>query len=309
MADTGMTGTGMTGTVLILGASGLFGSRCAQAFAVAGWTVRRYQRGTDMNAAAIGADVIVNGLNPPMYHDWARLIPQLTEQVIAAAKASGATVIVPGNVYPFGDQPGPWGPDTAHRPVARKGHIRMAMEAAYRSADVQVILVRGGDFLDAAKPTTAMNMVSLKSAPKGKIALMGASDAPRAYAYLPDLARAAVELAAIRARLPRYTDVPFAGLTFSMDDLRRELQRQTCRKFHYTPFPWWFMRAAAPFWELARELIEMRYLMTTPHRLDPAPMASLLPQFETTPFTDVVSAHVVALGLGQRHINPDRVMT
>ena len=76
----------MTGTVLVLGASGLFGSRTAQAFAAAGWQVRNYKRGTDMNAVAIGADVIVNGLNPPMYHDWARLIPQLTAQVIAAGK-------------------------------------------------------------------------------------------------------------------------------------------------------------------------------------------------------------------------------
>lgn len=304
-----MTGTTRTGTVSILGASGLFGSRCAQAFAATGWQIRRYQRGTDMNAAAIGADVIVNGLNPPMYHDWARLIPQLTQQVLAAAKASGATVIVPGNVYPYGDQPGPWGPDTAQRPVSRKGHIRMEMETAHRTSGVQVIILRGGDFLDEAKPTTAMNMVTLKSAPKGKIALMGAPGVPRAYAYLPDMARAAVELAAIRARLAPYTDVPFAGLTFSMDDLRGELQRQTGRDFTYTAFPWWFMRVASPFWELARELLEMRYLMDTPHRLDPAPMVALLPDFKATAFADVVAAHVGALGLRPRNINPNRAMT
>ena len=95
-------------TVLVLGASGLFGSRAAQAFGAAGWQVRRYQRGTDMTAAAMGADVIVNGMNPPMYHNWAQLIPQITSQVLGAAKASGATVIVPGNVYPYGNQPGPW---------------------------------------------------------------------------------------------------------------------------------------------------------------------------------------------------------
>ena len=59
----------MTGTVLVLGASGLFGARAAQAFAAAGWQVRKYKRGTDMNAAAMGTDVILNALNPPMYHD------------------------------------------------------------------------------------------------------------------------------------------------------------------------------------------------------------------------------------------------
>ena len=298
----------MTGTALILGASGLFGSRTAEAFAAAGWQIRRYQRGTDMIAAAIGADVIVNGLNPPMYHDWARLIPQITAQVIAAAKASGATLIVPGNVYPYGDQPGPWGPDTPHRPVSRKGQIRRAMEKAYRNAQVPVILLRGGDFLDAGKPTTMMNTVILKSASKGKITVMGAPDVPRAYAYLPDMARAAVALADIRTQLPLFADVPFAGLTFALDDLRTELHRQTGRSFRYTAFPWWFMRVASPFWELARELIEMRYLMSTAHRLDPAPLKALLPAFATTALADVVAAHVAALGLGQRHLNPNRAV-
>jgi len=298
----------MRETVLVLGASGLFGSRVAQAFGAAGWHVRRYQRGTDMTAAAMGADVIVNGMNPPMYHNWAQLIPQITSQVLAAARASGATVIVPGNVYPYGDQAGPWGPHTPQRPVARKGHIRMVMEAAYRDARVQVVLLRGGDFLDETKPTTAINMVVLKSASKGKLTLMGGPDVQRAYAYLPDMARAAVDLAAMRAQLPVYTDVPFAGLTFSINDLRDALQRQTGRNFKYTVFPWWFMRAASPFWELARELIEMRYLMDLPHSLDPGPIATLLPQFAVTPFERVVAVHVAALGLGQGDIHPNRAV-
>ena len=51
----------------------------ARAAISAGWQVTRFRRGGDMKAAAMGMDVIVNGLNPPMYHDWARLIPAITE--------------------------------------------------------------------------------------------------------------------------------------------------------------------------------------------------------------------------------------
>lgn len=287
----------MSGTVLVLGASGLFGGRVAQAFAQSGWTVRKYQRGTDMAAAAMGVDVIVNGLNPPMYHNWAQLIPQITGQVIAAAKASGATVIVPGNVYNYGNQLGPWGPKTPQKPNTRKGQIRVAMEAAYRVSGVGVILLRGGDFLDETKLTTVMNAVALKASAKGKIALLGPSDVPRAYAYLPDMARAAVDLTERRLHLPQFADIPFAGLTFSMNDMRDEMQRQTGRDFKFTAFPWWFMRLASPFWELARELPEMRYLFATPHQLTPAPMAALLPDFQTTSFADVIAAHVAALGI------------
>lgn len=285
----------MSGIVLVLGASGLFGSRVAQAFTQSGWTVRKYQRDSDMAAAAMGVDIIVNGLNPPMYHNWAQLIPQITGQVIAAAKVSGAAVIVPGNVYNYGDQAGPWGPATPQRPNTRKGHIRVAMEASYRASGVPVIILRGGDFLDETKPTTAMNSVVLKAAAKGKIALFGPPKVPRAYAYLPDMARVAVILAEMRHKLPRFADVPLAGLTFSMADMRAEMQRQTGRNFQFTAFPWWFMRLASPFWELARELPEMRYLFETPHRLDPAPMEALVPDFQATSFPDVIAAHIATL--------------
>lgn len=285
----------MAGTVLVAGANGNFGGAVAKAFQAAGWRVRRYQRGSDMAAAALGCDIIVNGLNPPMYHDWARLIPQITAQVVAAARASGATVIVPGNVYQYGNQPGPWGPDTLHRPCSRKGAIRAEMEASYRASGVPVIILRGGDFLDETSKTTFLNMITLKGLAKGKLALAGKPDVPRAYAYLPDMARAAVALAKMRADLPRFADVPFAGLTFSMADLKAEIERQTGKTLRYGGFPWLFMRLASPFWELAREVGEMRYLFDLPHQLDDRPLKALLPEFQTTPFEQVVAAHLARL--------------
>lgn len=83
----------MEKTVLILGTSGLFGGQAAKAFAAAGWAVKRFSRGTDMVEAAQGVQVIVNGLNPPMHHDWKTQIPKITAQVIGAGKASCAAAI------------------------------------------------------------------------------------------------------------------------------------------------------------------------------------------------------------------------
>jgi hypothetical protein len=48
------------------------------------------------------------------------------------------------------------------------------------------------------------------------------------------------------------------------------------------------MTLAAPFWELARELREMRYLQDTPHSQSGRHLATLLPAFEPTPFSEVI---------------------
>lgn len=285
----------MPQTVLILGASGLFGSHAATAFASAGWTVRRYQRGTDMAQAAMGADLIINALNPPKYHNWAKLIPQITTQVIAAAKASGATVLVAGNVYVYGTAPGPWGPDTPHRPNTRKGRIRAAMEAAYANAatkGVRTIILRGGDFIAPKDPRAIWNMITLKPLAKGTITSFGTPAKPRAYAYLPDMARAAVALAEIRTTLPAFADVPLPGLTLSMADLAAEITVQTGKPVRIKLFDWWLIRLLSPFWELARELLEMRYLFDLPHSLSTQTLARLLPGFKPTPLSQVVAEHL-----------------
>jgi nucleoside-diphosphate-sugar epimerase len=287
----------MPQTVLILGASGLFGSHTATAFTNAGWTVRRYQRGTDMAKAAMGANLIVNALNPPNYHNWAQLIPQITADVIAAAKASGATILVAGNVYVYGTQPGPWGPNTPHNPNTRKGRIRADMEATYAAAaahGVRTIILRAGEYVAPGNARTVWNMIVLKPLAKGRITSFGDPTAKSAYAYLPDMARAAVALANIRETLPAFADIPLPGLTLSMTNLATEITAQTGKPLRIKRFNWLQLRLLSPFWELARELLEMRYLYNMPYSLSPEPLQRLLPDFQFTPLNQVVAEHLKA---------------
>jgi nucleoside-diphosphate-sugar epimerase len=291
----------MEKTALVLGVSGSFGGQMALVLQKAGWTIRRYTRGTDMTAAARGVQLIVNGLNPPGYHDWSKLIPAITAQVIAAGRASGATVLVPGNVYPYGVEAGPWGPDTPHRPNSRKGRIRARMEASYREAaqsgGPRCILLRGGDFLLPEAPQLLMNRMILSNVAKGRITAMGAADALHSYAYLPDLARAALALVEMGDALPAYADIPFAGHGFTINDLAARVARLTGRPMKVAHFPLWFFTLSSPFWELARELREMLYLNRLPHQIDPAPLQRLLPDYRDTPLDDVILHHLRALGV------------
>ena len=293
----------MQKTVLILGGSGKIGSHSAEAFWNAGWTVRQYDRKSgDMATAARGCDVIVNGLNPPNYHNWAKLIPEITDQVIAAAKASGATVIIPGNIYNYGNQPGTLDETTPHLATTRKGRIRIDMENRYRAAGVQTIILRAGNFIDPEGNGDIMSAFVMRSAAKGVITAGGDPHAMQAYAYVPDWAAAAVALAEKRKTLQPFEDIPFPGHAFTLNQLQSALSTVTGRNFRISRFPWWLMTLLSPVWELARELGEMRYLYEMPHQIGAEKFDRLLPDFRPTPLQSVMLSALPA------DVHPDKAV-
>ncbi|MEE9427461.1 MAG: NAD-dependent epimerase/dehydratase family protein [Paracoccaceae bacterium] len=280
----------MSKSVLILGASGNIGRYSAQAFESAGWRVKLYDRSkNNMVAAADGVDVIVNGMSPPNYHNWAKLVPEITAQVIAAAKVSGATVIIPGNVYNFGPTPGVWNENTPQNATTRKGRIRVEMEQAYRNAGIQTVILRAGNFITPDGKSDVLGMVYLRAIGKSRITLPGRANVMQAFCYVPDWARAVVALAEMRDQLNDFEDIPFPGHSFTTNDLRKELENALNVKIKLVGFPWLVMKLAAPFWELARELNEMRYLWDTNHQLDGVKFARLLPNFQPTDMRTVMT--------------------
>jgi len=283
----------MAQTALILGQSGRFGRNAAQAFQAAGWVVKGFDRARDdLMRAAIGADVIVNAWNPP-YPDWARQIPRLHAQVRDAAKASGATVIVPGNVYVFGpDVPPPWSQDSPHRAANPLGRLRIEMEAAYARDGVKTIVLRAGDFLDTQASGNWFDQVMIKSLAKGRFVYPGDPDIPHSWAYLPDLVRAAVDLANTRHALPDFADIPFPGYTMTGSQIVSHLQKILGQQVELRRMNWVPLQLAKPFWPMGRCLLEMRYLWDTPHSLDGTLFHSLLPEFEATRVEDALSAAI-----------------
>jgi len=241
----------MSDTALIMGASGRFGSHAAAALSAAGWTVKRYDRqGDTPEVQAQGAAVIVNAMNPANYANWSVNIPAITELALRAARSSGARIIIPGNVYNFGE-PGMWGPNTPQNPVSRKGRIRVEMEQTYRTAakeGVQTIVLRAGDFMDSEASGTWVDLAIAKDLSKGKFTYLGQRDVDHAWAYLPDLGRAVVELANQRNTLPAFADIPYAGYTLTGAEFHRQVETICGRSFREAEFPWWFMRLAGPVW-------------------------------------------------------------
>ncbi|MDE4174316.1 epimerase [Phaeobacter sp. PT47_59] len=279
----------MPRNVLVLGATGRFGRAAFRAFEAAGDTVLPFDRGRDdLMRAAMGKDIIVVGWNPA-YPDWAAQVPGLHARVIAASKASGATVIVPGNVYVFGPQtPGPWSARSPHRAENPLGRIRIAMEEAYRTSGVRTILLRAGDFLDTEASGNWFDAVMTAKLTKGRFVYPGNPDIPHAWAYLPDMARAAVGLADLGDRLPVFADIPFPGYTLSGRDLLASVNGCLEQPVVMKQMAWWPVQLARPFWPMGRCLLEMRYLWNTAHSLDGSLFEGLLPGFEHTELSEAL---------------------
>jgi len=109
-------------TALVLGATGGIGGETALALARHGWKIRALSRGgapsnstqawewrkgdslerASIVAAAQGVDAIVHAVNPPGYRNWATLVLPMIDNTIAAAKATGARILLPGTIYNYG---------------------------------------------------------------------------------------------------------------------------------------------------------------------------------------------------------------
>ena len=293
----------MPDTALILGPNGRFARHAAAALTARGWQLRRFDRARDsLPEAAHGAALIVNGWNPP-YHRWAAELPDLTRQVIAAARDSGATILQPANVYVFGpDAPPRLDAATPHRAANPLGRLRIAMEAALRDSGVPVILLRGGDFLDDAPSGNWFDKVITAPIAKGFIRYPGPPDVPHAWAYLPDMARAAALLADRRGTLERFEEVAFTGYTLTGAELAAALSRVTGGDVALRRMVWWPLHLARPFWGMAGGLLEMRYLWELPHALDGARLRALLPDHADTPLDTALASAL------QRDIHPDEAV-
>lgn len=310
----------MSSTVLILGAAGRIGQVIELAFAGAGWQVRAQARkalpeslrrhvrvqavacdATDLPtlvAAAQGASVVVNALNPP-YTEWDRLALPLGDAALAVARASGALLMLPGNVYNFGRElPALLTPATPERGNTPKARIRIEMERRLQAAaaeDVDSVVIRAGDFFGGPGRGTWFDMALLTKLGKGKFVYPGPDDAAHAWAYLPDLAQAFVRVAERRAQLRGHHRLHFAGHTLTGQAMRAALEPVVGRRLRPAGLPWGLIRLAAPFVPMWRELLVMRYLWQRPHALDDSALRALIGNVPQTPLVQALQASLVEL--------------
>lgn len=308
---------------LVIGATGAFGGEVAERLGAAGWRVRALHRAPDKARAATGLDldwtkgdamvredvvraaegarVIVHAANPPGYRNWGGLVLPMIDNTIAAARAQGARILLPGNVYNYGpDAFGEIAEDAPQHPLTRKGAIRVEMEARLARAaqdGVKSLILRAGDFMGprAVGSWLAAGMLQ-PGKPMKALTYPGPMGVRHAWAYLPDLAETAVRLLKVEDELSAHASFHFRGHVLDGHDMARALEEMVGRKLPVRPLPWIALYAAAPFNETFREILEMRYLWRETVLLDNARLVGVLGDEPHTPVQEALAVTLRAMG-------------
>jgi nucleoside-diphosphate-sugar epimerase len=312
-------------TALVLGATGGVGGEAARRLAAHGWSVRAMRRGSakspgpsetpgcawvrgdamrpsDVASAAAGVSVIVHAVNPPGYRKWGEMVLPMVDNTIAAARAAGARIVLPGTIYNFGPDAFPNINETSpQNPITVKGRIRVEMERRLQvaaSEGASVLIVRAGDFFGPRPGNSwfSQGMIA-PGRPVTKISYPGRAGVGHHWAYLPDVGETMAQLLDKRDALDSFAVFHMEGHW----DADGEQMIAAVRKASGNPnvkvtrTPWTLMRLMSPFVPLFRELVEMRYLWETPIHMNNGKLRSMLGEEPRTPLDAAVRDTLIGL--------------
>ena len=310
-------------TALVLGATGGIGGETA-ALARHGWTIRALSRngqpandatgwewveGEAMDQASIvhavrGVSAIIHAVNPPGYRNWGRLVVPMIENTVAAARASGARVVLPGTVYNYGpDAFLVLHEDSPQRATTHKGRVRTELERRLEDAakaGVRSLIVRFGDFFGPKPGQNWFSQGLVKpGGPVTAISYPGSKGVGHGWAYLPDAGETFARLLDRDAELGDFASFHFRG-HWDADgtQMAAAIRRATANpSVPVKVFPWTLFRAGSLVSETMRELYAVRPLWGVPLELDHAQLVFFLGAEPHTPLDEAVSTTLRGLGL------------
>ncbi len=227
----------------------------------------------------------------------------MLDNTLAAAKASGARIVLPGNVYNYGPAIVPRiAEDAPQHPVTRKSAIRVELErrlaAAVEAGHAKALIVRTGDFFGpgAANNWLGQAIVAPGSRPR-IVRNPGRCGVGHQWAFLPDVAETMVRLLD-RAALPALARFHMDG---HWDVDGRQMVEAIVRVLGnltvpIRPLAWWSIRLASFVAQTPRELTEMRYLWQSPIRMANDRLLGELGEEPHTPLDEAVRVTLIGLG-------------
>ena len=245
-------------------------------------------------AASTGAAALYNAVNPA-YTRWATDWPPVAAALLSAAERTGAVLVTMSNLYAYGRPSGPMTPDSPLAATDTKGRVRARMWldalAAHEAGRVRVTEARAADFVGPQVPGSQSHLGrQLGSIRKGRRAwVIGDPDAPRTWAYLPDVAATLATLGTDERSLGRAWHVPSnppRSQRQALGDLAAAMGRPAVP---VSTIPWPVLRAMGVAVPLLREIVDVRHQFDQPYVIDSSATTATF-GLAATPWREVMAA-------------------
>ncbi|MCX4807983.1 NAD-dependent epimerase/dehydratase family protein [Streptomyces sp. NPDC058682] len=262
-----------------------------------------------LTEAARGA-VAIHSCAAPPYPRWAADWPPLASSLCAAAEATGAVLVMLGNLYGYGPVDGPMTEDLPLAATGTKGRVRAAVweqaRKLHEQGRIRAVEVRASDFFGPG--VTEGGHLAARVVPpllRGKpVTTLGDPDAPHSWTYLPDVARTLVEVADEERAWGRAWHVPTQPALSVREMVARLCARAGTGPVAVRGLPSAVVGVASLFSPLIRELKEVRYQFDRPFVVNSSAYEAAF-AVRSTPVDEQVEATVdwwrERLAAGDRH--------
>jgi nucleoside-diphosphate-sugar epimerase len=229
------------------------------------------------------------------------LHPELMTKTLAGAIAAGVKhIILIGTVYPYGRaRSTPVREDHPRAPNSFKGRMRKAQEDVLMQARaegrIEATVLRLPDFYGPGVEASLLHGAAVAAVNGGRADMVGPIDAPHEFVFVPDVGPVVARLANTPAAYGKIWHLAGAGVT-SQRALVAEMERQTGRQLKLRVAGKTMLRLIGLFKSMAREMIEMHYLLSEPLIMDDSALQQLIGPLHKTPYEEGIRQTLAALG-------------
>lgn len=227
---------------------------------------------------------------------WQRDWPVIVDNVIAAAKVNKTKIVFIDNIYLYGPAPLQIPITETHprNPKSKKGTVRLELVSKLEQAiaeGVDVLIVRCADFYGPNVDSSGVTM-AIDSIKNGKKAyFMGDPFTTHTYSYVPDIAKATVELARAGDTYNQTWHVP-SSTPITGNDLMKLVDTTLGMQGKWSILNRRSMKLMGVFVPILGELSEMMYQFEHDYIFDSSKFAARFPDFKTTALADGIKASV-----------------
>ncbi len=209
---------------------------------------------------------------------WRDELGALQAQILRAAAAAGARLVVGDNLYAYGRVDGPIREDTPVLPCSAKGEVRAQLAervlAADRAGQLRAALVRASHFYGPHVRHSVFGERVFTPALRGKRAsLMGNPDLPHSMTFIDDFGRAMALVGASADAMGQLWHAPNAP-ALSQRALATLLFERIGRAPRIATMGKTMLRIGGLFIPDAREMVEMLYQLEQPFVVDHSKFAA-----------------------------------